>query len=172
MKSPTVQVGLTFYVRLMTDAQGKSGRLERRSRLGDQEIPEMSYHQGPHELRVLAISSEWEALLSDFGGDAYAEDLPAAPGEKQAMISPRRGTGPPSRRRSPAGRAGAHPCSTPYSLKGRSLDPRPGAAQDRRPRRGGRLWAALFGLICNLEPYASLSRMRLSPLFGVAVPRQ
>jgi hypothetical protein len=32
----------------------------------------MSYHQRPHELR-LAISSEAEALLSDFGGDAYAE---------------------------------------------------------------------------------------------------
>ena len=33
---------------------------------------EMSYHQRPHELR-LAISSEAEALISDFGGDAYAE---------------------------------------------------------------------------------------------------
>jgi hypothetical protein len=32
----------------------------------------MSYHQRPHELR-LAISSEAEALISDFGGDAYAE---------------------------------------------------------------------------------------------------
>jgi hypothetical protein len=32
----------------------------------------MSYHQRPHELR-LAISSEAETLISDFGGDAYAE---------------------------------------------------------------------------------------------------
>ena len=32
----------------------------------------MSYQQRPHELR-LAISSEAEALISDFGGDAYAE---------------------------------------------------------------------------------------------------
>jgi hypothetical protein len=32
----------------------------------------MSYHQRPHELR-LAISSEAEALFSDFGGEAYAE---------------------------------------------------------------------------------------------------
>ena len=32
----------------------------------------MSYHQWPHELR-LAISSEAEALFSDFGGEAYAE---------------------------------------------------------------------------------------------------
>jgi hypothetical protein len=32
----------------------------------------MSYHQRPHELR-LAISPEAEALISEFGGDAYAE---------------------------------------------------------------------------------------------------
>ena len=32
----------------------------------------MSYHQRPHELR-LAISSEVEALISDFGGEAYVE---------------------------------------------------------------------------------------------------
>ena len=32
----------------------------------------MSYHQRPHELR-LAITSEAEALFSDFGGEAYAE---------------------------------------------------------------------------------------------------
>jgi hypothetical protein len=32
----------------------------------------MSYHQRPHELR-LAISSAAEALISDFGGEAYAE---------------------------------------------------------------------------------------------------
>ncbi len=32
----------------------------------------MSYHQRPQELR-LAISHEAEALISDFGGDAYAE---------------------------------------------------------------------------------------------------
>jgi hypothetical protein len=32
----------------------------------------MSYHQRPRELR-LAISSEAEALFSDFGGEAYAE---------------------------------------------------------------------------------------------------
>jgi hypothetical protein len=31
----------------------------------------MSYHQRPHELR-LAISSEAEALISDFGGEADA----------------------------------------------------------------------------------------------------
>jgi hypothetical protein len=32
----------------------------------------MSYHQRPHELR-LAISSEADALISDFGAEAYAE---------------------------------------------------------------------------------------------------
>jgi hypothetical protein len=32
----------------------------------------MSYHQRAHEMR-LAISPEAEALISDFGGDAYAE---------------------------------------------------------------------------------------------------
>jgi hypothetical protein len=32
----------------------------------------MSYHQRPHELR-LAISSEVDALISDFGDEAYAE---------------------------------------------------------------------------------------------------
>jgi hypothetical protein len=32
----------------------------------------MSYHQRPQELR-LAISSETEALISDFGVEAYAE---------------------------------------------------------------------------------------------------
>jgi hypothetical protein len=32
----------------------------------------MSYHQRPHELRP-ATSSEAEALISDFGGEAYAE---------------------------------------------------------------------------------------------------
>ena len=32
----------------------------------------MSYHQRPHELR-LAISSEAEALISNFGIDAHAE---------------------------------------------------------------------------------------------------
>ena len=35
-------------------------------------VSKMSYHQRPHELR-LAISSEAEALFSDFGGEAYAE---------------------------------------------------------------------------------------------------
>jgi hypothetical protein len=35
-------------------------------------VSEMSYHQRPHELR-LAISSEAEALISDFGGNAYVE---------------------------------------------------------------------------------------------------
>jgi hypothetical protein len=35
-------------------------------------VSKMSYHQRPHELR-LAISSEAEALTSDFGGEAYAE---------------------------------------------------------------------------------------------------
>jgi hypothetical protein len=38
----------------------------------------MSYHQRPHELR-LAVSSEAEALISDFGGDAYAEACRRAP---------------------------------------------------------------------------------------------
>jgi hypothetical protein len=32
----------------------------------------MSYHQRPQELR-LAISSETEALISDFGAEAHAE---------------------------------------------------------------------------------------------------
>jgi hypothetical protein len=32
----------------------------------------MSYHQRSHELR-LAISSETEALIADFGGDAYVQ---------------------------------------------------------------------------------------------------
>ena len=32
----------------------------------------MSYHQRRHDLR-LAISFEAEALISDFGGEAYAE---------------------------------------------------------------------------------------------------
>ena len=32
----------------------------------------MSYHHRPHELR-LAISSEVDALISDFGDQAYAE---------------------------------------------------------------------------------------------------
>jgi hypothetical protein len=40
--------------------------------LGQTGVSEMSYHQRPHELR-LAISSEAEALISDFGGEAYAE---------------------------------------------------------------------------------------------------
>jgi hypothetical protein len=35
-------------------------------------VSEMSYHQRPHELR-LAISSEAEALISNFGDGAYAE---------------------------------------------------------------------------------------------------
>jgi hypothetical protein len=72
----------------------------------------MSYHQQPHELR-LAISSEAEALISDFGGEAHAE-ASGAP-EKQAMI-PWPGTGALSRRRSPAGQADAHPCSPDFSL--------------------------------------------------------
>ena len=46
-----------------------------------------------------------------------------APG-KQAMI-PWRGTGALSRRRSPAGRARAHPCSTPYSVEQSDRDLRP-----------------------------------------------
>jgi hypothetical protein len=73
----------------------------------------MSYHQRPHELR-LAISSEAEALFSDFGGEAYAEARRRA--RRQAAI-PQRGIGALSRRRSLAGRAGAHPCSTPYSVE-------------------------------------------------------
>jgi hypothetical protein len=42
-----------------------------RDRLGPG-VSEMSYHQRPHELR-LAVSSEAEALISDFGCEAYAE---------------------------------------------------------------------------------------------------
>jgi hypothetical protein len=38
----------------------------------------MSYHQRPNELR-LAISPEAEALISDFGSDAYAEAYRRAP---------------------------------------------------------------------------------------------
>jgi hypothetical protein len=39
--------------------------------VGQPGVSEMSYHQRPHELR-LAISSEAEALISDFGGEADA----------------------------------------------------------------------------------------------------
>ena len=39
---------------------------------GRRGVSKMSYHQRPDELR-LAISSEAEALISDFGGDAYPE---------------------------------------------------------------------------------------------------
>src|ERR1700722_89083 len=39
---------------------------------GRRGVSKMSYHQRPHELR-LAISSEVEALISDFGGEAYVE---------------------------------------------------------------------------------------------------
>jgi hypothetical protein len=35
-------------------------------------VYEMSYHHRPHDLR-LSISSEAEALISDFGGAAYVE---------------------------------------------------------------------------------------------------
>jgi hypothetical protein len=45
---------------------------------------------------------------------------------------PLRGTGPLSRRRSLAGRAGAHPCSTPYSVEQAEPDPRPGAAAAKK----------------------------------------
>ena len=44
--------------------------------------------------------------------------------QRQAMI-PWRGTGALSRRRSRAGRAGAHPCSTPYSVEQADPDSRP-----------------------------------------------
>jgi hypothetical protein len=44
----------------------------------------VSYQQRPHELR-LAISPEAEALISDFGGEAYAEACRRA--EEQAVIS-------------------------------------------------------------------------------------
>jgi hypothetical protein len=46
----------------------------------------MSYHQRPHELR-LAISSEAEALFSDFGGEAYAEACRRASEGKQRFPS-------------------------------------------------------------------------------------
>ena len=49
----------------------------------------MSYHQRPHELR-LAISSEAEALISDFGGDAYAEACRRA-SEARSRDSPSEG---------------------------------------------------------------------------------
>ena len=35
-------------------------------------VSEMSYHQRPHDLR-LAITSEAEALISNFGGEAHVE---------------------------------------------------------------------------------------------------
>ena len=73
----------------------------------------MSYHQRPHELR-LAISSEAEALFSDFGGEPTLKLAAAL--VRQAAI-PWRGIGALSRRRSLAGRAGAHLCSTPYSVE-------------------------------------------------------
>ena len=44
----------------------------------------MSYHQGPQELR-LAISSEAEALISDFGGEAYAEACRRASSSAQRL---------------------------------------------------------------------------------------
>jgi hypothetical protein len=76
----------------------------------------MSYHQRPHELR-LAISSEAEALIAGFGGDAYAEACRRA---REASSDSLARDWSVVAARSPAGRAGARPCSTPYSARRRS----------------------------------------------------
>ena len=73
----------------------------------------MSYHQRPHELR-LAISSEAEALISDFGGDAYAEACRRA---REASNDSLARDWSVVAATIAAGRAGAHPCSTPYSVE-------------------------------------------------------
>src|ERR1700735_3917878 len=83
----------------------------------------MSYHHRPHDLR-LAISSEAEALISDFGGAAYVEACRRA---SEASSDSLARDGALSRRRSLAGRAGAHPCSTPYSVEQADPNPRPRA---------------------------------------------
>jgi hypothetical protein len=49
----------------------------------------MSYHQPPHELR-LAISSEAEALIPDFGGEAHAGACRRAARESVAAKTARR----------------------------------------------------------------------------------
>jgi hypothetical protein len=70
-ESPTVQVGLILCA-INDRRAGKKWTTRAKIKAGRPGDSEMSYHQGPHELRR-AISSEAEALLSDFGGDAYAE---------------------------------------------------------------------------------------------------
>jgi hypothetical protein len=83
----------------------------------------MSYHQ-PHELR-LAISSEAEALISDFGSDVYAEACRRA-GEASNDSLARDWSVVAAR--SLADRAEAHPCSTPYSVEQADLIRGHGAA--------------------------------------------
>jgi hypothetical protein len=90
----------------------------------------VSYHQRPHELR-LALSSEAEALFSDFGGEAYAEacrrareassDSLARDWSVVAAIIAR-------------GRVSAHPCSTPYSVEDANRNRGWDARCDWRPR--------------------------------------
>jgi hypothetical protein len=91
--------------------------------------------------------------------------LAGAP-EKQAMI-PWRGTGALSRRRSPAGQAGAHPCSTPYSVEQAALIPGPRGAGQASPvcvARGKNATLVLARLSCPpalgalLAPFESRSR--------------
>ena len=84
----------------------------------------MSYHQRPHELQ-LAISSEAEALISDFGGEAHAEACRRA---SEASSDSLARDWSFVARRSPAGRAGAHPCSTLIRLNRRTLIRGDGAA--------------------------------------------
>jgi len=73
----------------------------------------MSYHQGPHELR-LAISSEAEALISDFCDGAYAE---ARRARKRQAVIPWRGIGAKLRCWSRAKRESAQRCSPGCSTR-------------------------------------------------------
>jgi hypothetical protein len=73
----------------------------------------VSYHQRPHDLR-LAISSEAEALFSDFGGEAYAEACRRA---SEASSDSLARDWSIVAARSLAGRAGAYPCSTLCSVE-------------------------------------------------------
>ena len=118
----------------------------------------MSYHQRPRRLR-LAISSEAEALFSDFGGDAYAEacrrsrdassysleGLERCRGDdrspvKQAVISARR----------------------LILLKRRTLiRPRRGLGEAELLKRQGGFRAARFRLLaCATPPSSVVTRMR------------
>ena len=73
----------------------------------------MSYHQRPHELR-LAISSEAESALSDFGGEAHAEACRRA---SEASSNSLAMDWSVVAARSLASRAGAYPCSTLCSVE-------------------------------------------------------